>query len=199
MKPESHLTLGRQFVRQYLADVPGFCKFAFYLGAVEPDYQPVTYLRGWRIAHYRGHHYACSLSAVRNLIAWISANGVNDFVSCYKLGKLAHYMTDGFTWPHNLAFPGTMKEHMEYEADLNRRLFDEAPSLETRDKGIAPEDLYANYVSAHGRYMDLPFHDWKSDLAFTLETVGPTIAALAPVMAMRTIGMLRPQTVRTAR
>lgn len=34
------------------------------------------------------------------------------------LGVITHYIADYFTFPHNIEYPGTMTEHIHYEAQL---------------------------------------------------------------------------------
>lgn len=40
----------------------------------------------------------------------------------YRFGKLIHYLSDAFTYPHNENFSGSIREHRRYEAELHNRL-----------------------------------------------------------------------------
>lgn len=49
------------------------------------------------------------------------------------LGVITHYIADYFTFPHNIEYPGTMTEHIHYEAQLkvDFREFDEKNERDT--------------------------------------------------------------------
>jgi len=39
----------------------------------------------------------------------------------YRFGKLTHYLSDAFTYPHNENFSGSIREHRRYETELHKR------------------------------------------------------------------------------
>lgn len=184
MNAPSHIALGKLFIEAYLPGIDGAYQFAFLLGSIEPDYNPVTYLRGYRtVAHFRGHHFEASAPAIKALIDRLSRSQAS-FWSYYCLGKLAHYMTDAFTWPHNMAFTGTMQEHMAYERTLNLRLLEKyhAGDLPCSVPAISPATLYDTFLAAHDAYL-AGERTMDADMAYAAKTVGYAVKALGAALA----------------
>lgn len=120
MRGKSHTYLGQYLVQHHMSDVPKPCIRAFLLGCIEPDRNPVTYLKGSiRCQWLRGHNYHNARRYMRKISRRLEQkkSGLNlyDF---YTLGKLIHYTTDAFTYAHNDAFPTNLADHREYEAAL---------------------------------------------------------------------------------
>ena len=122
MKTESHRLLGEYLIRT----VHGFCEpryeEAFLWGCVEPDLNFLTYLKGSRkIRLFRGHNFRNSEMCVRRIIDTLPKNknwGIREY---YRFGKLIHYLSDAFTYPHNENFGGNIREHRKYETELHNR------------------------------------------------------------------------------
>ncbi len=119
MRAESHRQLGRYLARHYLSDVPMACKRAFYIGCIQPDRNPITYLKGSiRCQWLRGHNYRNA----RRFLGQISRRLENkqnwSLWDYYTLGKLIHYTADAFTYAHNEAFCRHLGAHRAYEAAL---------------------------------------------------------------------------------
>lgn len=192
MVTESHIMLAKYFSESFLSDCDGAYRFAFYLGSIAPDFNPVTFLRGFKtVAHFRGHHYEASLKAVRRLMETLSEEGDGSWWDYYCLGKLAHYMVDGFTWPHNLSlYTDTIKAHMSYEHELNGLLFEKLKTLGKADWSSRDvSTLYRDYLQAHASYV-AGGHSMEADMTYALKTVGSTISALQLCFSYRaSLGM----------
>ena len=58
MRGKSHLCLGQYLTERYMQDAPKRCVKAFLVGCVEPDRNPITYLKGsLHFQWLRGHNY----------------------------------------------------------------------------------------------------------------------------------------------
>lgn len=119
MRGESHRRLGKYLASRYMCSVPGLYVKAFLIGCIEPDRNPVTYLKGsFRCQWLRGHNYHNARRFMRKLSRRLEKKesfGLYDF---YSLGKLIHYTADAFTYAHNAHFPTQLTDHMAYEAEL---------------------------------------------------------------------------------
>ena len=97
-------------------DVPKRYVQAFLIGCIEPDRNPVTYLKG-SIRHQwlRGHNYRNARRFMRRISVRLENKDSWNLYDYYTLGKLIHYTTDAFTYAHNDTFPTALTEHREYE------------------------------------------------------------------------------------
>lgn len=120
MKTESHKLLGEYLI----GTVRGFCEpkyeKAFLWGCIEPDFNFLTYLKGsGRIRLFRGHNFRNSEACVHHMIDTLQKNKDWGMREYYRFGKLIHYLSDAFTYPHNENFSGSIREHRKYEAELH--------------------------------------------------------------------------------
>ncbi len=120
MKQDSHRRLGR-----YLLElVPQIhcrplCHRAFLLGCVLPDYNPLTYLRGFSQSKgFLGHNRPYSERTCFQTLERLHERGVQGSRDCYALGALMHYLADSFTHPHTERFMGGLRAHNAYERAL---------------------------------------------------------------------------------
>ena len=119
MRGKSHLLLGEYLAQRYMGHVPGYCVRAFLIGCVEPDRNPVTYLKGsLRHQWLRGHNYRNARRFMRTLSHRMERKEKLNVLDYYALGKLIHYTADAFTCAHNTQFPGDLEDHRMYEAAL---------------------------------------------------------------------------------
>ncbi len=123
MKQKDHRALAR-----YLMDCVGERRVCggvwhrrfFVLGCILPDYIPFTYLHGFRQSRaMRGHNMPYSAKQIRRGIRHLEARGVRTLKDSFRLGILMHYLADSFTYPHNAAFQGSMRDHRLYEKELH--------------------------------------------------------------------------------
>lgn len=120
MRGKSHIYLGKYLVEHYMTDISQPCVRAFLLGCIEPDRNPVTYLKGsLRCQWLRGHNYQNARRFMRKISQRLEKKkdslNLYDF---YTLGKLIHYTTDAFTYAHNSTFQTNLGDHREYEVAL---------------------------------------------------------------------------------
>lgn len=94
---------------------------AFLLGNVLPDYNPFTYLRGFRQSRrMKGHNTLYSEKHIEKVIRKLRRNRLRSIADCYALGTLIHYLADSYTHPHTPAFRGSFHDHTDYENTLHR-------------------------------------------------------------------------------
>lgn len=113
MRKKSHLSLAG-----YIVDVvdPNMIThpLAFRFGSLEPDLVPTFITTKHRIDLT---FPKLEKKIVRVLNEYDGSRGLT--VGLTKdLGIITHYLADYFTFPHNLEYPGTMTEHIHYEAEL---------------------------------------------------------------------------------
>ena len=119
MRGESHRQLGIFLAEHYLADASRLSIRAFLLGCIEPDRNPVTYLKGsLRHQWLRGHNYRNASHFLQRISRRLERKEHWTFLDYYTLGKLIHYTTDAFTYAHNDTFPTQLSDHMAYEHTL---------------------------------------------------------------------------------
>lgn len=119
MRGKSHRCLGHYLVQHYMEGVPQRYVQAFLVGCIEPDRNPVTYLKGsLRAQWFRGHNYRNARRFMRRISQRLEAKDRFGLYDYYTLGKLIHYTTDAFTYAHNESFPTNLEEHRMYEAAL---------------------------------------------------------------------------------
>ncbi len=121
MRTIDHKFLGIQLAETYLSRIPQKMRQSFLMGNIEPDYNPLTYLRGSLKAHlFHGHHFENAKTYIDTLILHLSGAGFHERKDYFRLGRLMHYLADAFTFAHNETFPGTLREHTEYEEELHQ-------------------------------------------------------------------------------
>ena len=92
---------------------------AFQLGCIEPDRNPITYLKGsLRSQWLRGHNYRNARRFMRKIAFRLEHKPKLNLYDYYTLGKLLHYTADAFTYAHNIDFPTALSDHKQYEDDL---------------------------------------------------------------------------------
>ncbi|MGN0998075.1 MAG: zinc dependent phospholipase C family protein [Faecousia sp.] len=120
MHAQSHYQLGQFLIRNYLRDTPRRYHFAFLTGCLEPDRNPITYLKGSiRCQWFRGHHWPNSHRYMQRIARRLERKAKLRLLDYYTLGKLIHYTADAFTFAHNEGFPSGLKQHRTYERILN--------------------------------------------------------------------------------
>lgn len=119
MRGKSHRCLGQYLAEHYLTSVPKRYVKAFQIGCIEPDRNPVTYLKGsFRFQWLRGHNYLNARRFMRQISQRLEKKERLNLYDYYSLGKLIHYTTDAFTYAHNADFPTDLSDHKAYEDAL---------------------------------------------------------------------------------
>lgn len=125
MRGKSHMCLGGYLAEHYLTDVPKVYVRAFLVGCIEPDRNPVTYLKGsLRNQWLRGHNYLNARRYMARISQRLERKENWNLWDYYTLGKLIHYTTDAFTYAHNDSFPTDLDEHCQYEAALQEHFLE---------------------------------------------------------------------------
>ncbi len=115
----SHVKLALHVMSRYPFGLLG--SLAYIFGNIEPDLCFTSYFFGIVPGDEgRGHSFTTALMRIARMENRIVSGGI---VAAYTLGKITHYASDAFTYPHNTAlFKGSLKEHMVYERALDRAL-----------------------------------------------------------------------------
>lgn len=119
MLGRSHHCLGLFLADRYLSGIPCQYRSAFLLGCVQPDRNPLTYLKGsLRYQTLRGHNYENARRYIRRLSCRLERRRKWSILDYYSLGKLIHYVADSHTYVHNgFSYEG-LYFHRSYEAQL---------------------------------------------------------------------------------
>ena len=182
MRGQSHRRLGQYLAEHYMAHVPGICVKAFQLGCIEPDRNPLTYLKGsLRCQWLRGHNYHNAQRYMRRICRYLEKKDHLNLYDYYSLGKLIHYTADAFTYAHNADFPSRLSSHMEYEAALQNR-FLEFMSEDPQVNPIAARSIMCAISDYHRHYEQLEY-TIHNDCRFALTACCCVLAILfAPPM-----------------
>ena len=179
MKQESHRLLGHHLINQ-LQEQPkrGFTR-AFLIGCVEPDRNPLSYLKGSiRARWFYGHNY-------QNADRWIARHirSLNNkkrwhMWDYYCMGKLIHYTSDAFTYVHNNCFTDSIAAHRAYENDLQEQFL---KCLEQNDQADVPFRMDINnfFRASHERYLQ-HVADVQRDCQYILDMTGWIFCQLMP-------------------
>lgn len=125
MRGKSHRCLGQYLAQHYMADVPKHYVKAFQIGCIEPDRNPITYLKGsFRCQWLRGHNYRNARRFMKQISWRLEKKDKLNLYDYYTLGKLIHYTTDAFTYAHNDTFPTDLSDHKQYEDTLQQHFLD---------------------------------------------------------------------------
>ena len=172
MKTKDHKELSDYLMTQFHYPVKKELRRAVILGSIEPDYNPITYLRGsLKIEKFRGHNFENAHHCIKRLIYKIETGNMSEIKRCYLLGKLLHYVADAFTFPHNKAFKGTLAEHCSYEMELHGYM-ERALQRQSVDwvQIRSNKSLMDQIDDMHQKYLDEP-HGYRTDFCYILDAV----------------------------
>ena len=100
-------------------------------------------------------------------------------ITCYRAGKLTHYIADAFTFPHNDGFTGNIKNHMSYERRLHYKF------SQYLDKASFPfqvrtqeSDPWAAFACMHDRYISSR-KTQTDDIEYMLRAAGQVLISIA--------------------
>ena len=155
---------------------------SFLLGCVEPDMNIATELKGSLSCQpLRGHNYPNSTPCVKTLLKKLQYGQKNDFLYYYRIGKLIHYLTDAFTYPHNSSFEGSIHEHRVYEQELEKH-FNMAMHIRfAKHKIYDANQLYSYFSAAHDEYIKKR-PGTETDTHFILSVIPSAFASLYPAV-----------------
>lgn len=177
MRRKSHSCLGQYLIHHYMPHTRRFQQKAFLFGCIQPDRNPLTYLKGSvRYGWLRGHNFEnarCFLHRISRRLERRQALGLWDY---YTLGKLIHYTADAFTFAHNRDFPHRLSGHREYEKELQEhflRYLRQHPVPETISAGSIMEIIrhcHRTYLAQH--------QGFSADCIFSLQACCSILSVL---------------------
>ena len=179
MKQESHRRLGRYLMDQ-LASQPRRCHCAaFFIGCVEPDRNPLSYLKGsLRAKWFYGHNYQNADRWIARAIRHLQSRRRWTLLDYYRLGKLIHYTSDAFTYVHNNCFTDSIQAHRAYENKLQEQFF-----LGMRQARVRREpwrwDLAESFRAIHTQYLET-VADVRHDCQYILDMTDRVFRQLLP-------------------
>lgn len=120
MRTVDHKILAKLIINQYMRDIPEkYCK-AFYIGCIEPDYNPFSYFHGFLKSYtLYGHNFSNVKNFLERIFEKLNRTNKHRRMFFYHLGLLIHYITDAFTHAHTAQFSGTLRQHNQYEQQLH--------------------------------------------------------------------------------
>lgn len=120
MRKKSHIALAQYIAENMRTNELQAHRKAFCLGSILPDCKPsfVT------TKHEFQGTFEKIKDDMRNLTEDCNLWTRNERVYWRRLGEVIHYIADYFTFPHNVTFGGSLKEHCDYEQELKLSLKD---------------------------------------------------------------------------
>lgn len=159
MKTETHFDLALKICKEQLNHLPLYKKALFVLGCVLPDFDPFSYLKGFKTRPFFGHNWENAKEYIFNSARNVKTNGVG-----VRLGILVHYICDAFTFAHNCGFDGGLREHATYEKRLHELIIKSG----SRIFEISPIQDAAQCIDTwHKEYGEAP-HSMENDVRFIL-------------------------------
>jgi Zinc dependent phospholipase C len=180
VRKKSHISLAGYIVNNIDKQDLMKHKKAFYLGNILPDCKP-TFLT-------TKHEFSTTFDKVKNdmkKLTLASEDNINNKRAYWRnLGQVIHYIADYFTFPHNITYEGTLKDHCVYEKHLKFRLREYIKSGEA-ERNIAKfvrleslEALFQFIAKAHEEYLKFKRsvqEDCKYIVNITLQVVDSMI------------------------
>lgn len=120
MRTVDHKTLAVLIINHYMQNVPEkYCR-AFYIGCIEPDYNPFSYFHGFLNSYsLYGHNFSNVKNFLEGLFRRLDNSKKHKRIFYFRLGLLIHYITDAFTHSHTAQFSGNLHKHSRYEQQLH--------------------------------------------------------------------------------
>jgi len=177
MQKRSHLLLSSPLLHRHSGLDARRHKWAFLFGSVQPDCNPLSYLKGsCRARALRGHNFSNSRHYIYRRIRRLQQRSRWTLWQYYTLGKLTHYLADAFTWPHNEHCPLGLRDHRRYEAQLRQYLSGQKPVWTVTR---APADLTGAIDELHRQYVSCA-SDIRQDACYALRALELLMAGCRP-------------------
>lgn len=165
MRGKCHRCLGKYILERYMPGIAPKYARSFLLGCIQPDKNPITYLKGSvRYQWLRGHNYRNARQYMRRISKRLERKERWNILDYYTFGKLIHYTADSFTYAHNHTFPVNLEAHREYEAQLQMYFLDYLQQDPKVDIHIAAsimdviQDYHNQYITSSADiHMDTQF------------------------------------------
>lgn len=177
MRGKSHQSLGKYLSSEFPMNTPRRHIIAFQIGCIEPDRNPITYLKGSvRCQWLRGHNYENARHYMRRISSRLERKSHWNLFDWYTLGKLIHYTADAFTYAHNNTCPSDLTVHREYEVRLQNYFLDYLNGDPKVDVTTA-KSIMDTIAAQHREYMKQPV-SIHTDTRFALSTCLGILAIL---------------------
>jgi len=185
LKTASHKLLGQYLITDLYGLSARRYEKAFIFGCVEPDYNPLTYLRGsCQARFFKGHNFKNAKPCIMRLIQKLQQRkrwGIREF---YLLGKLIHYIADAFTYPHNEFYKNSIIAHLRYEESLHNFL--------QKKIGMMP-GLLQRYIGASAvEYIFLTHQQYSAASTGLLTDVQYIVDTTTMILSMFELGTIAP-------
>lgn len=179
MKQESHRLLGRHLISQLHRQPKRLHAKAFLIGCVEPDRNPLSYLKGsLRARWFYGHNYQNADRWIDRTIQHLQSCRHWNLIDYYRLGKLIHYTSDAFTYVHNNCFKEPIAAHRAYETELQALFLQRLREARGRREAFR-RDLNDFFRSAHAQYLQA-VADVQNDCQYILDMTDRVFRQLLP-------------------
>lgn len=183
MKQESHRRLGRYLMAQLPTQPRRRHTTAFFIGCVEPDRNPLSYLKGsLRAKWFYGHNYQNADRWIDRAIRHLQSRRRWNLLDYYRLGKLIHYTSDAFTYVHNNCFTDSLQAHRAYENALQEQFFLGLRQVRARREAFR-KDLAEAFRMAHAQYLET-VADVRHDCQYILDMTDRVFRQLLPEAAL---------------
>ena len=170
MKRESHKLLGMYLLENQQGLSAQRYEKAFLFGCIQPDMNVFTYLKGsMRVQMLRGHNFKNSEICVSRTIQKLQKDGTWTMKDYYRLGKLIHYISDAFTYPHNDFYEESIIEHRVYEGKLNSYFKDNIKCPKKEPLNNTGNSIMDAVRLIHKQYTDA-MKDVYTDMDFIIHT-----------------------------
>ena len=114
MRKKSHISLAWYLMNSEGMELIGSHKGSFYIGSILPDCVPSFFVR----KHTFEDSFDILKKELGKLVSHFDVRKGADCYFCRHLGVIVHYIADYFTFPHNVNYPGKLKDHCVYEESI---------------------------------------------------------------------------------
>lgn len=188
MRKKSHISLAGFLVRGLESDVLSRRWKAFYVGSLLPDCRP-SFLT---VRHEYDETFDMVEEKIRHLVEDDDLP-VDSMRYMIDLGQVFHYIADYFTFPHNSNYPGSLKDHCQYEKYLKfqlRSYIQEGGAVfygEYSRRMTSVDDIIEFIRKNHKEYMK-DLHSVEDDCEYITRVCSQVLTAISrlacePVMA----------------
>lgn len=118
MRKKSHISLAWYLMNSEGMELIGSHKGSFYIGSILPDCVPSFFVR----KHTFEDSFDILKKELGKLVSHFDVRKGADCYFCRHLGVIVHYIADYFTFPHNVNYPGKLKDHCVYEEELKHAI-----------------------------------------------------------------------------
>lgn len=185
MRKKSHISLAWYLLHSQGMEVLQSHKSWFYIGNVLPDCVPSFIVR----RHSYEDSFLIFEKELNKLVTHFHKKKEWNSYCSRHLGVICHYLSDYFTFPHNVNYPGGLAEHCSYEEDLKHALRSYVHSekaQKNRNHNIqfhSMEQIIDFVQQMHEEYMKVQSAVWR-DCEYIVELCHQVVDALLQFLSM---------------